>query len=89
MQEDRIFEILTELKQHAAVTNEKLDWYNKSLDTHIKRTELLEARQDEFEKQTNKQLEVAILPIKSIKWIAGALAAIVAIASAFKDIIFK
>jgi hypothetical protein len=89
MNEDRLFEMLTELKVGQATTNERLAHYNASLDEHIKRTELLESRQDEFEKYTNKQLEVAILPIKSIKWIAGAAITIGAVVSALKSIIFK
>lgn len=100
MNEDRLFEMLTELQSsvgemkadhgvHAAVTNERLAQYNTYLQEHMKRTELLEGRQDEFEKYTNKQLEVAILPIKSIKWIAGAAITIGAVVSALKSIIFK
>lgn len=56
MNEERIFEMLSELKVHAATTNERLAHYNKSLDTHIKRTEMLE-----------KDMQVAMLPIKVSK----------------------
>lgn len=60
MNEDRLFEMLSELKVHAATTNERLAHYNDSLDLHIKRTELLE-----------KDMQVALLPIKSIKFLVG------------------
>jgi hypothetical protein len=62
MNEDRLFETLTRLEAHAAVTNERLAHYNDSLDMHIKRTELLE-----------KDMQVALLPIKSIKFLIGAV----------------
>ena len=60
MNEDRLFEMLSELKAHMHTTNERLDWYNKSLDLHIKRTELLE-----------KDMQVALLPIKVGKFLAA------------------
>ena len=62
MNEDRLFEMLSELKVHAATTNERLGVYNQQLELHIKRTELLE-----------KDMQVALLPIKSIKFLIGAV----------------
>lgn len=39
---DKILSDLSDLRTEQAVTNERLKHYNGSLDTHIKRTELLE-----------------------------------------------
>ncbi len=75
---DRIFEVLTELKQHAAVTNERLEWYNKSLDMHIKRTELLE-----------KDMQVALLPIKVGKFLAAFTAGALSIWGLFQAVVRK
>ena len=61
MNEDRLFEMLSELKVHAATTNERLGVYNQQLELHIKRTELLE-----------KDMQVALLPIKATKFLVGA-----------------
>lgn len=63
MNEERIFELLSELKVHAATTNERLSHYNKSLDIHIKRTEMLE-----------KDMQVAMLPIRAAKFLAACAA---------------
>lgn len=60
MNEDRLFEMLSELKVHANVTNERLKTYNNSLEIHIKRTELLE-----------KDMQTALLPIKTAKFLAA------------------
>lgn len=66
MNEERLFEMLSELKVHAATTNERLAHYNASLDDHIKRTNILE-----------KQMEMALMPIKAskflVKFASGAL----------------
>lgn len=73
MNENRIFEALTELKVHASVTNERLKHYNESLDEHIKRTELLE-----------KDMQVAMLPIKAAKILAAVSAGAVSVLTALK-----
>ena len=61
MNEERIFEMLSELKVHAATTNERLGVYNQQLEVHIKRTELLE-----------KDMQTALLPIKVVKFLVSA-----------------
>lgn len=73
MNEDRIFEALTELKVHASVTNERLKHYNESLDEHIRRTELLE-----------RDMQTAMLPIKVVKVLAAVSAGAVSILSVLK-----
>lgn len=42
MNEERLFETLSRLETHQAVTNERLANYNFQLTEHIKRTALLE-----------------------------------------------
>lgn len=73
MNEERIFEMLSELKVHAATTNERLAHYNKSLDTHIKRTEMLE-----------KDMQVAMLPIRVAKFLVTCAAGATAIVGFLK-----
>jgi len=73
MNEDRIFEVLTELKVHASVTNERLSHYNLSLDEHIKRTTILE-----------EQMDTALLPIKAAKFIAAVAAGVTAVLGLLK-----
>jgi hypothetical protein len=73
MNEERIFEMLSELKTRADVTNERLDWYNRSLDFHIKRSDMLEEQVDELYK---------------LKYYAmGAMAVITGLLTIFFDII--
>lgn len=73
MNEERIFEVLSELKVHAATTNERLAHYNKSLDIHIKRTEMLE-----------KDMQVAMLPIRVAKFLAACAAGMSALLGLLK-----
>lgn len=73
MNEDRIFEALTELKVHASVTNQRLEHYNQSLDEHIKRTTILE-----------EQMEMALLPIKASKFFAAVAVGITAVLGLLK-----
>ena len=70
---DRILEALTDLKVHAATTNERLQHYNESLDIHIKRTELLE-----------KDMQTALIPVKVFKLFAVSAAATVPILTILK-----
>lgn len=63
MNEDRLFEMLSELKVHAATTNERLGVYNQQLELHIKRTEMLE-----------KDMQTAMLPIKAAKFLVASAA---------------
>jgi hypothetical protein len=73
MTDERIYEMLSELKVHAATTNERLDHYNKSLDFHIKRSDMLEEQVDELYK---------------LKYYAmGAMAVVTGLLTIFFDII--
>jgi len=73
MNEERLFDMLTDLKVHAATTNERLQHYNESLDKHIKRTELLE-----------KDMQTALIPVKVFKLFAVSAAATVPILTILK-----
>lgn len=50
MNEERIFELLSELKAHAGVTNERLNTYNGQLKEHMRRSDALETKVDELYK---------------------------------------
>jgi len=78
--ENRLYELLAELttnfKVFSGVTSEKLERYNELLEIHIKRTELLE-----------KDMQTALLPIRSLKWVGGALVGLAAVYGAFKALL--
>ena len=65
-----------------------------SLEEHIRRTDALEKRQlsyeerqADFEKVTTRQLAMALLPIKSVKWMAAALIGLAAVVTAVKALL--
>jgi len=82
---DKMFEHSVTLERHGVLHEGNAE----QLRVHIARTNLLEAHMEAEHKDMKKNLEMALLPIKSVKWIAGVLLAVAAIVSAFKDILFK
>lgn len=65
---------------------------SKSLDEHIKRTNLLEHRMTAFEKETGKKFATALLHVKVLKVLAATLAgasAVFGIVSAIVKLFFK
>jgi hypothetical protein len=90
--EEKIDRVLERLAEHGAIlaSHGVLHESNaEQLRLHIARTNALEEHMDAEHRDMKKNLETALLPIRSVKWIAGVLAVLGAIASTFKDIIFK
>lgn len=83
---DRVLDRLGEHDTHLVKIDERLGFYNSQLEIHIKRSTMLEDQQVSYESKTNKQLETALLPIKSAKFLVKVAAGILTILTVLKFI---
>jgi hypothetical protein len=84
---DKLEKIVEKLGGHDVLLTEidgRLNTYNAQLEIHIKRSSLLEDNQAAYEKTTNRQLEVALQPIKSAKWLIKLAAGLITLISLLK-----
>jgi hypothetical protein len=81
---DKILEKVTQLQIDAAMIKKDSAQNTKDLAEHIKRTNLLEARMEQHAEHHEAQLEEALLPIRSARFLAKVAAGVTTLLAIFK-----
>jgi len=85
--EQKLDKILDKLSEHGEMLAQHGVLHQKNaeeLEKHIKRTDLLEQHMDQEHKDMKKNLEIALLPIKSFGWLVKIALGLIAIVGLVK-----